>query len=88
MHKKDRHTTHINDYQPISLSWNLWKIFAKAIGSGIKSQLEINQPVEKVGFRKGSATTNHLHTINMIIEKQKQYRKNTHSAFIDYKKSF
>ena len=35
----------------------------------MEKTLDTNQPREQAGFRKGFATTDHLHTISQIIEK-------------------
>ena len=54
----------------------------------MKKTLDANQPREQAGFRKGFATTDHLHTINQIIEKSNKFNLPLCIAYIDYEKAF
>ena len=54
----------------------------------MEKTLDANQPREQAGFRKGFATTDHLHTINQIIEKSNEFNLPLCIAYIDYEKSF
>ena len=54
----------------------------------MKNTLDANQPREQAGFRKGFATTDHLHTINQIIEKSNKFNLPLCIAYIDYEKAF
>ncbi|KAG6459211.1 hypothetical protein O3G_MSEX011269 [Manduca sexta] len=68
LHKKGE-KSNINNYRPISLVAHLYKAFVKIIHNRIEEQLDLEQPPEQAGFRKGLSTTDHLHTINQLIEK-------------------
>ena len=50
--------------------------------------LDENQPREQAGFRKGYSTTDHLQSVNQIIEKSNEFNKQLCIAFIDYEKAF
>lgn len=67
LHKKGNKEI-INNYRPISLLSNMYKIFTTFLLNRIKTTLDEQQPREQAGFRKGYSTTDHLHTVNMIIE--------------------
>lgn len=87
LHKKgDR--TEINNYRPISLISNLYKIFAKIILNRISSKLEENQPKEQAGFRSDFSTIDHIHVVKQIIQKSNEYGKTYYLAFVDYSKAF
>ncbi|KAF2894945.1 hypothetical protein ILUMI_11231 [Ignelater luminosus] len=51
LHKKED-TERIENYRPISLMTNMYKIFAHTIHSRIRPTLERSQPYEQAGFRK------------------------------------
>lgn len=84
--KGNRHK--IENYRPISLSSTLSKVFSKIIFSRISNILNFNQPKEQAGFRRGYSTTDHLFTINQLIEKSYEYKIPIHLAFVDYSKAF
>ena len=87
LHKKgNRNAT--ENYRPISLSSTLAKILSKIITNRIMNDLMGHQPKEQVGFRRGYSTTDHLFTLNQLIEKSQEYQIPIHLAFIDYSKAF
>lgn len=87
LHKKGS-KTEINNYRPISLISNLYKIFAKVILNRISSVLDENQPREQAGFRSDFSTIDHIHVIKQIIQKSNEYGKIYYLAFVDYNKAF
>ncbi|XP_047998769.1 uncharacterized protein LOC125236115 [Leguminivora glycinivorella] len=87
LHKKGDKSL-VNNYRPISLITNMYKIFSKVILNRISKELEANQPKEQAGFRSGFSTVDHIHTIKQIIEKHLEYNKIFYLAFIDYNKAF
>lgn len=78
----------VNNYRPISLISTIYKVFSKCIFRRIRKTLDEQQPREQAGFRSGFSTTDHLQTINQIIEKSKEYQQDIHIAFIDFMKAF
>ncbi|KAG7311162.1 hypothetical protein JYU34_002159 [Plutella xylostella] len=87
LHKK-KCQKDINNYRPISLSSTLYKIFMTVLKNRLYRALDENQTVEQAGFRKGFSTMDHLHTLNMIIEKYSEYNKSLYICFIDFTKAF
>lgn len=87
LHKKgDRGD--INNYRPISgMSLN-YTIFSKCVYQRMKTTLNSHQPREQAGFRSGYSTTDHIHTINQIIEKSTEYQIPVYLVFIDFSKAF
>lgn len=87
IHKKgNKH--HIENYRPISLGSTISKIFSKLLEKRISSGLMEQQPIEQAGFRHGFSTSDHLFTLNQLIEKANEFQLELHLAFIDYKKAF
>ncbi|GFO20732.1 endonuclease-reverse transcriptase [Plakobranchus ocellatus] len=50
--------------------------------------LDENQPRDQAGFRKGYSTTDHIYTLNQVIEKSNEYNLPLCVGFIDYEKAF
>ena len=74
------------NYRPISLLSDMYKLFIRVLQKRMEKTLDTNQPREQAGFRKGFATTDHLHTINQIIEKSNEFNLPLCIAYIDYEK--
>lgn len=58
------------------------------IENRIVGQHDQHQPPEQAGFCPGYSTTDHLHTLNQVIEKFKEFNKPLHLGFVDYSKAF
>ena len=87
LHKKGNRDD-LNNYRPISLLSNLYKVFMKILTNRLTRELDDNQPTEQAGFRKNYSTIDHLQAINQIIEKTQEYNLTLYMAFIDYAKAF
>lgn len=85
---KKGHKEDIENYRPISLMSNIYKVFSKIILQRISKILDENQPREQAGFRQKYSTIDHIFTVKQIMEKYKEYNKNLYMAFIDYSKAF
>jgi Reverse transcriptase (RNA-dependent DNA polymerase). len=59
----------INNYRPINLLPNLYKLFVQIITKRMFKILDDNQPVEQAGFRSQFCTIDHLQATNQLIEK-------------------
>lgn len=87
LHKKgDRNN--INNYRPISLISNIYKIFIKTISQRMSKNFEEFDSQEQAGFRKSYSTIDHIHVLNQIIEKANEYDMGVHLLFIDFAKAF
>ena len=51
-------------------------------------KLDENQPREQAGFRSKYSTTDHIHAINQLKEKCREYNIPLCVAFVDYEKAF
>ena len=60
------------------------KIFQTRIQQYMNHEL----PDVKAGFRKGRGTRHQVANICWIIEKAREFQKNTYFRFIDYNKAF
>ena len=78
----------LKNYRPISLLSNIYKLFTKILTKRLERLLDENQPVEQAGFRSGYSTIDHIHAINQLREKCKEYKKPLCTAFVDYEKAF
>lgn len=78
----------IGNYRPISLLPTLYKLFSSIINNRISETIDKCQPIEQAGFRKGFSTIDHIHTLELIIEKYMEKQTPLYIAFVDYKKAF
>ncbi|GBP81972.1 LINE-1 reverse transcriptase homolog [Eumeta japonica] len=78
----------ISNYRPISLLPSLYKLFSSIIEKKIKKSTEKYQPVEQAGFRRGFSTVDHIHSLEMLIEKYQEFKRPLYIVFIDYQKAF
>ncbi|KHJ98627.1 hypothetical protein OESDEN_01381 [Oesophagostomum dentatum] len=78
----------LKNYRPISILSVLYKLLAKVINQRLERVLDAEQPQEQAGFRRKYSTIDHLHAINELIERCREYRFPIFTAFIDYEKAF
>ena len=78
----------IKNYRPICLLSNMYKLFTKIITTRLENKLDENQPREQAGFRSKYSTTDHIHAINQLKEKCREYNIPLCVAFVDYEKAF
>ena len=60
----------------------------KIITTRLEKKLDENQPREQAGFRSQYSTTDHIHAINQLKEKCREYKIPLCVAFVDYEKAF
>ena len=65
----------------------MYKLFTK-ITTRLEKKLDENQPREQAGFRSKYSTTDHMHAINQLKEKCREYNIPLCVAFVDYEKAF
>lgn len=87
IHKKGNRDD-INNYRPISLMSNIYKVFSKIILNRITKKLDEQQPKEQAGFRSGYCTIDHIHVLQQMIEKCQEYGLCLYLGFVDYNKAF
>ena len=87
IHKKGNRED-LNNYRPISLLPNLYKLFMKILTNRITKIMDENQPPDQAGFRTNYSTIDHLQTVNQVIEKAHEFNLNIYMAFIDFSKAF
>ena len=60
----------------------------KILQAGLQQYVNREFPDIQAGFRKGRATRDQIANIPWIIEKAREYQKNTYFCFINYAKAF
>lgn len=78
----------MENYRPISILPNLYKLFTKILQQKIEKQINNDQTHEQAGFRPSYSTTDHLHAINLLLEKCQEFGINLYLGFVDYSKAF
>ncbi|GFO32255.1 endonuclease-reverse transcriptase [Plakobranchus ocellatus] len=78
----------IKNYRPISLFSHSYKLFTRLLQKRMERIFDENQPRDQAGFRKGYSTTDHIYTLNQVIEKSNEYNLPLCVGFIDYEKAF
>ena len=63
----------------------MYKLFTTIITTTTK--LDENRPKEQAGFRSKYSTTDHIHAINQLKEKCREYNIALCVAFVDYEKA-
>ena len=66
----------------------MYKLFTKIITTRLEKKLDENQPREQAGFWSKYSTTDHIHAINQLKEKCREYNIPLCVAFVDYEKAF
>ena len=75
---------YIKNYRPICLLSNMHK----KITTRLEKKLDENQRREQAGFMSKYSTTDHIHAINQLEEKCREYNIPLCVAFVDYEKAF
>ncbi|KAK3790884.1 hypothetical protein RRG08_011097 [Elysia crispata] len=78
----------VKNYRPISLLSHSYKLFTRLLQKRMENTLDENQPRDQAGFRRGFSTTDHIFTLNQVIEKSNEYNLPLCVGFIDYEKAF
>ncbi|GBP81979.1 Intraflagellar transport protein 80 homolog [Eumeta japonica] len=86
LHKKGEKGD-INNYIPISLMSNIYKVFSKIILSRIAVTLDENQPKEQAGFCGKFSTIDHIH-VRQVLQKYQEYNKTYYIGCVDFQKAF
>uniref|UniRef100_A0A914WHY3 Reverse transcriptase domain-containing protein n=1 Tax=Plectus sambesii TaxID=2011161 RepID=A0A914WHY3_9BILA len=76
------------NYRPICLLSVLYKTFTKIILNCLTRELDEQQPQEQAEFRAGYGTMDHIHVINQLLERCREYKALLVLTFVDYEKAF
>ena len=64
------------------------KVMLKIFQAKLQQYVNHELPDVQAGFRKGRGTRDQIATICWIMEKAREFQKNTYFCFIDYAKAF
>ena len=67
---------------------NMNILFTPIITTRLEKKLRQNQPIEQAECRSKYSTTYHIHAINQLKEKFREYNIPLCVAFVDYEKAF
>ena len=77
-----------SNYCTIALISHASKVILKILQAKFQQYVDLELPDVKAGFRKGRGTRDQIANIHWIIEKAREFQKNTHFCFITYAKAF
>ena len=60
----------------------------KILQARLQQYVNCELPVVQAGFRKGRGNRDQMANVHWIIEKTREFQKNTYFCFIDYAKAF
>ena len=69
-------------------NWSHLKVMLKILQARLQQYMNWELPNVQAGFRKGRGTSDQIANIRWIIEKARQFQKNTYFFFLDYTKAF
>ena len=78
----------LKNYSPICLLSNIYKVLTKVLTKRLEKTLDENQPRKQAGFRSRFSTKDHIHVVNQLTEKCREYNIPLCIAFVDYEKTF
>lgn len=82
LHKKGDKND-INNYRPISLMTNIYKVFAKVLLGRITKTLNENQSRKQAGFKSGYPTIDRIHVVRQLFEKAREFYITFYCCFVD-----
>ena len=80
---KKENTKDLKNYVPICQLLNIYKVLSKELTKRQEKTLDENQPREQAGFRSRHSTTDHIHVVNQLKEKFREYNIPLCIAFVD-----
>lgn len=87
IHKKGN-KKQCENYRAITLLNTTYKILANLINKRLKLQAEEILGDYQNGFRPGRSTINGIHILEQIFQKTRNYNKEVHVLFVDFKSAF
>ena len=80
---KKGNTKECSNYHTIALISHTSKVMLKILQARLQQYVNQEIPDVQAGFRKGRGTRDQIANISWIIEKAKEFQKNTYFCFID-----
>ena len=77
-----------SNYHIIALISHAGRVMLKILQARLQQYVNRELPDVQAGFRKGRGTTDRIANICWIIEKAREFQKNTYFCFIGYAKAF
>ena len=77
-----------SNYHTIALISHTSKAMLKIIQASLQQYMNHELPDIQAGFRKGRGTRDQIANIPWILQKAREFQKNTYFCFIDYAKVF
>ena len=77
-----------SNYRTIALISHASKVMLKILQARLQQYVNWEIPDVQAGLRKGRGTRDQIANIRWIIDKAREYQKNTYFCFIDYAKAF
>ena len=78
----------LKNVQTTALISHASKVMLKILQAGLQWYVNYELPDVQAGFTKGRGTRVQMANIHWIIEKAREFEKNTNFCFIDYAKAF
>ena len=85
---KEGQCQRISDYYTTALSSHASKVVLKILQTRLQQYVNQELPDVQARFRKGRGTRDQIANIHWIIEKAREFQKNTCLCFTDYAKAF
>ena len=77
-----------SNYHTIALISHASKVMLKILQARLQQYVNQEFPDVQAGFRKGRGSRDQIANIRWIIEKAREFQKNTYFCFINYAKAF
>ena len=77
-----------SNYHTIALISHASKVMLKILQARLQQSMNCELPDVQTGFWKGRGIKDQIANVSWIIEKTREFQKNTYFCFIDYAKSF
>ena len=85
---KERQCQRCSNYHTIALISHASKVLLKIFQARLQHYVNSELPDVQAGFRKGRGTRDQIANVHWIMEKAREFQKNTYFCFIDYTKAF
>ena len=76
-----------SNYRTIALISHVSKVMLKILQARLQQDVNREIPDGQAGFRKGRGTRDQIANIRWIIEKAREFQRNTYFCLIDYAKA-